>query len=120
MTTRTGPRAYTRTTATWRGDSFVVAGVLWFYPSGDAPRKFTDLWAEEVWSLDADGRLVSLLTDQSAGGEVTTTRFVYRRSQRNARRIWRGFRCGIEHCPDAASAGKNPAAEKPLPHPLGL
>jgi hypothetical protein len=36
---------------------------------------------EEVWSMDSEGRLVVVITDQKAGAAATTTRFVYRRSR---------------------------------------
>jgi hypothetical protein len=35
---------------------------------------------EEVWSLDSDGRLVVVITEQKADATPTTKRFVYRRT----------------------------------------
>jgi hypothetical protein len=81
LVARTGPRAYSSTTATWRGDSLVIASVMWFYSADGGPRKFTDFWAEDVRFFDAQGRWVSLDTDLSAGGERTTTRFVYQKKR---------------------------------------
>jgi hypothetical protein len=36
---------------------------------------------EEVWSLDTDGRLIVVITDQETGAAATTTKLVYRWSR---------------------------------------
>jgi hypothetical protein len=71
-----GPITRTRLSATWDGDRLVIeTGTYWGATRESGPYSEHD----EIWSLDAQGRLVMIVTDRGSGTELRTTQLTYRR-----------------------------------------
>ncbi len=72
-------RGPTRTTksAMWDGDRLVIETGTY---SGARRQAGPYSEHDEVWSLDAQGRLVMIVTDRGSGTELRTTQLTYRRA----------------------------------------
>jgi hypothetical protein len=70
------PSWSTRYAVRWDGDRLVIETASY---SGSTPASGPHTEHDEVWALDAQGRLVMTVTDRGSSTELRTTEFTYRR-----------------------------------------